>query len=554
MLMEKNGTEAGVAAETKEAVEGAKKIIASLLLVRKHFSLYPDGHTITVNALESLHTLMAAFLEKHGELRVNVEKDRLLCFSDVVYSGEQEEGALPFTLFRDGLRWVEFMEGIESYELREFLKIIIRYSFLSDEAEGDIVTSLWEMQLPHVRYEVSDFAWGADDSDSALASEGSGKGRSIPKEGRPPDRQPLQAPPIDQSEIVCTPEEDHAIQEMVRREEEKPQSTYLDDLFDSLLQYREQENFELVLETLSEEFKSFFAQMKFYDAAKTLSRLKYVLDTCRAESIPAAVQAIEGFYQSLSDPSFLTPLQDVWPRVEPGQIGEIREILSCLQPAAISTLSRMLTFQQPPELQKLLVETIVNLASRDLRPLEALLKSNDEMLVQMLVQVIASLDGEQPMKILLTLIRHPVERVRQEAMKVMFKKHPTRIKEVYNLIDDPDESIRRVVLKQIALSRERSAERFLLSYLELNKKKGKDYNHIIACFTALGQCGSSRSIAYLRKTLFEWAWMPGFWNRAYREGAAEALSILATDETVEILRKARHSLFPSLRKIARRAG
>lgn len=342
------------------------------------------------------------------------------------------------------------------------------------------------------------------------------------------------------------------MKDLVKSEEERPEDAYFDALFDSLIEYREQENYDLILRTLSEELRDCLARMRFDVACRLLTDLRAVQDACRAGS-PASSKAIEGFYHTISNPEFLSPLQDVWSEVEAVQMGSIRQILGCLQPVAIGALGRMLVREQMPEMRQMLVETIVTLASRDVRPLEAMLKSNDEKLVQGLVQVIAGLVGEQPVKILQNLVRHPSEKVRQEALRGLFRNRSANMREVFRLIDDPDESIRKAVLKHLALSRDRGAEKFLLSYLESPKTRDRDYDHVVACFAALGQCGSSRSIPFLGKTLFHRAWMPGFWNRAYRKGAAEALSVLGTAEAREILKKARHSPFPGLRKIARGA-
>jgi len=445
-----------------------------------------------------------------------------------------------------------FTEGIELPELRELLRIIIRYSFLTDDAEGDIVTSLWEIQLPHVRYEVSEFAWGADDGESDPASGSPGKGRIPARAALPVERPQVQAPPIERGDVECTPEDDARMGDLVKSEEDRPWDSYFDALFDSLIEYREQENYDLILRTLSEELRDCLTRMRFDVACRLLSNLRAVQDACRAGS-SASAQSIEGFYRTISNPQFLEPLQDVWSEVEAVQMGSIRQILGCLQPVAIGALGRMLVKEQMPEMRQMLVETIVTLASRDVRPLEAMLKSNDEKLMQGLVQVIANLEGEQPVKLLQSLVRHPSEKVRQEALRGLFRSRSANVREVFRLIDDPDESIRKTVLKHLALSRDRGAEKFLLSYLESPRTRDRDFDHIIACFAALGQCGSSRSIPFLGKTLFHRAWMPGFWNRAYRKGAAEALSVLGTAEAREILKRARHSPFPGLRKIARGA-
>ncbi len=92
-------------------------------------------------------------------IRIEFERNRVICQGIEVLTGQPEEGTLPFTLFRD-VEWLEFNEGIKLEEIREVLSIIHRYSILATEPEGDIVTAFWEARFDHVQYKVSDFFTG----------------------------------------------------------------------------------------------------------------------------------------------------------------------------------------------------------------------------------------------------------------------------------------------------------------------------------------------------------------------------------------------------------
>jgi hypothetical protein len=106
----------------------------------------------------------------YGDLKIEVEKDRLVSRGQVVHSDALEEGALPFVLFRDGIRWIEFQEGIDHQEAAGFLGLINKYSILSAEPEGDIVTELWEKRFAHIRYEATDtFSTAEEDTDMAAS-------------------------------------------------------------------------------------------------------------------------------------------------------------------------------------------------------------------------------------------------------------------------------------------------------------------------------------------------------------------------------------------------
>ena len=531
----------------------AKKVLSSLLLARKHYSLYPEDHTICVNALEHLHLQIETYLRNYGDLRFEIDKDRIVSQGEVILSEPPEEGTLSFTLFRDGIRWLEFVDGVDSEELKIFISIINKYSILSDKSDSDIVTAFWETGFRHMKYEVADFSWGVDQEATNTPSPDSGsKGHVLPQRNLSADWTPQTDPPIDQASVVLTQQEKAMMQTMVRIEEASASTAYLNALFDSLLQYREQENFEVILKVLQEEFKSSLARGDFNATIEILENLQYALDTCKADIVPKAVQFIENFFLAISSPQSLAPLKEYWSNIDASQFEKIKQIFKFFQPEAIDTLGFLLQQNQSVQLQQLLMEVIISLASRDMRPLETLLKSPDEKLVQSLIRVLAGLKGERPLKVLMSLVRHSSERIRQEALKGIFQRDPAHIHEVFNLIDDRDESIRRLILKHMGQSRNQAAERFLLSYLEHQISKNTHNDHVIACFTTLGQCGSSRSIPFLRRTLFGTGWLPSFGKTAHRMGAAIALSKIGTKEARQVLEDAGRSFYPSLRRIARK--
>jgi HEAT repeat protein len=200
----------------------------------------------------------------------------------------------------------------------------------------------------------------------------------------------------------------------------------------------------------------------------------------------------------------------------------------------------------------MLVEVISALASRDIRPLEALLRNPDERLMERLVHVFTGMPGEKPLEALVNLVHHKSAYVRQEAIKALFQRGTARAKEVFSLIDDKEESVRRLVLKYMGQTKDRAAEDFLLSYLEHHKFTGADSGHIMACFTTLGQCGSSRSIPFLRQILLGRGFLSIFRKSPLQEGAAVALAKMRTKEAQQVLEQAGRSLSPHVRGLVRK--
>ena len=559
---------------TEDEMQAVQQVITSLQLARKNYSLYPEDHVNCHRALERFWLHLDKYLRVHGNLRLELAKNKLTFQGEVILSEPAEDGNLPFTLFRDGIQWLEFKGGIDSSEVEQFLRILNEYRILTDEPEGDLVTAFWEARFQHIKYNVADFFWGAEpdvdfntspepvvDSttspepavDSTTSHEPADADSALLDEDEEKVSKSECFPAIEPAELKMTPEEDAELQEMVRFEEKRnPMTGYLNILLDTLLENREKENFVAILESLEEEFHDSLARKDFDTTLKILKSLHQVHKTCAADTT-WALPIIDNFFLTASSSKSLRPLQVAWTDMETEQIIKIKHILLLLQPEAIHTLGDILLETSSLRLQKMLMEAILSLASRDLQPLETMLGRPEEELVQKLVYVIGRLDGERSTQILGTMIRHSSARVRHEAAKALLSRETASIEKLFHLIEDESDSIRRLILQHMAQDKDKVTEALLLKYLEQGKLKRSDDEHVIACFQTLGRCGSPRSIPFLRKTLLSRAWLPGFRKSAYRQGAALALQAMRLHEAQEVLEDASRSLYPGVRRIAQRA-
>jgi hypothetical protein len=531
----------------------AENVLTSLQLARKNYSLYPEDHINCTRAMERFWQQLETFLQAHGNLRFELEKDRLIFQGEAILTEPPEDGNLPFTLFRDGIQWLEFQDGIEAQEIENFLRILNKYRLLSDEPEGDLVTALWEAELPHIQHHVAEFFWAAEPEAEFTIPPAKEDISSVLSEEEEQEASESEAvAPIDPITLELTPEEEAELQEMVRLEEKRdPTADYLNAVLDSLLELREKENFDPILESLEEEFHDSLARRDFEVTLKILKSLHHVRQICESETT-WAIPIIDSFFLTASSSQSLRPLQAAWSEMDAGQIEKMKEILLVLQPEAIHTLGAMLLHTPSLRLQQMLTEVILSLASRDLRPLVAMLDRPEEDLVLKLVQVVGSLGGEKPIQILSKMVHHSSARVREAAVKGLLRRGPDSIKELFHLIDDEDDSVRRLILHHLGQERNEASETLLLQYLEEGNIKGSDDKHIIACFRILGRCGSPRSIPFLRQTLFGKSWMPDLRSPAYRQGAALALKALNIKGALEVLEDASRSLKPGVRRIARK--
>ena len=545
--------------------DDTRKLFAYLLTTCKNMSLYPEDHSISMNSIRQFYETLEAYIRQYGDVRIEIEKDRVICQGIEVHKGPSKEGTLPFTLFRDGIRWLEFTEGIDLEETREILFIIHKYSILTTEPEGDIVTDFWEAHFDHVLYKADDFisALALDQIDSlskpdtmppAAETEIETEDKPVSLDSPAIDTKSLDGPAIDPASFVLTPQEQIELQEMISREEMASATEHLNMLLDMLLEEQGEKDFNIVLEVLMEEFESSYSRHDFEAALIILDGMRKVLDSGRLR-MPWAGPLIESFYKDISsDTKCLAPLKDIWSSLNVQQMETLKLIFQHLNPRAVDTLMHFLLLGQSSQLEQIVENTIISLAHQDISCLESLINDPDERIVEKVVPVLSRLEGDTSSKYLIKLARHLSASVRCMAVKAIGQARGSQMSTIFEFIDDPDASVRHVILTQMAQSRNEIAEDLMLQYLQTRKLSAAQSEHIMECFKTLGKCGSLRSIPFLIKTLLHRKWMAGLRKSAYREGAALALVALKIPEARQVIEAAGRSLHPGLRRIAREAG
>jgi hypothetical protein len=149
-------------------VESAKKVCSRIHQGYRDHRLYPVGHPTTRNTMELLATTVKSHLESLGPLALQVTENRLLLDGDEVYAHVESRDNLAFLMFRDGVRALTLIPGIEPSELEALVDCLARADQMQD-SDHDLSTALWEQGLVHVRLEVVDpFLQGDGGSDESF--------------------------------------------------------------------------------------------------------------------------------------------------------------------------------------------------------------------------------------------------------------------------------------------------------------------------------------------------------------------------------------------------
>jgi hypothetical protein len=156
------------AVDTERAAR-LKSAMLQFVVTMKNMALYPETNKTNIEAVTSLFLWLNEYLTTNNSLVLEVTKDQLLTDDGlVVYQEKPTDQIIAGPLFRDGIQAISFEYGLTEKELRTFLDVLLKFRNV-DSDEEDLVASLWEASLNHIRYIISS-EYEQVDSDFELTS------------------------------------------------------------------------------------------------------------------------------------------------------------------------------------------------------------------------------------------------------------------------------------------------------------------------------------------------------------------------------------------------
>ena len=553
----------------------AHQVIIAFNNAFKKILLYPQDHVIFQTALNKLVQELEQFLQKYGTLQFRIDQKKIYHCEAVVHEGPLSEENLAYILFRDGIYLLAFRPGIELWEVLQFLEVLQQYQILTEDSENDIVTALWEMELPHLRYEADDvgFDTGIDfsipelgglvdgevyegDHDGVYAGEhgSTNNGESESENGRdstgtgsavstlsPPIELNLR-PAFDWNLVEITAADRDYVQKLLTEEEEWERVEYvLYILFYILHQQKQPDDFSKVMAFLIQELKDALKNYAYESVYNTLQILNNSLYSPNSEN-HWSVPMLADLFGSLSRNGFLGVLAGDWQNIatcDVENLGHLKRALLLLNADTVVALGPMLLEPQSKKTRKLLMTVIGIQAERDYQPFKDLLQSSDTELGVWLAHIMGFMQNEMSLTDLRMLINHTSAAIRETALKSLFRRSPDVISELGKLLEDPNESIRHLFLRYAGMHRDLKTEKLLWDYLKTQRIRSSNKEFLFKVYQALGRCGSDASIPFLKKHMYI---LPGFsllrsQNALNRQAALRALRELKTVKAETLIKK-----------------
>jgi HEAT repeat protein len=312
-----------------------------------------------------------------------------------------------------------------------------------------------------------------------------------------------------------------------------------------------------VLDFIEQELRLVLANAQFDLAHGLLEKIKQLICDPSGQ-FSWRNKLIQNFFFKISLDEILEVLETGLLKLkltDSNQILCFKKVMLMLEAQAVYTLADLLLKLPSQPLQILLMGIIKTLSLQDLNPLERLLNHPNPLLVKKLITILAHLRGKRAKELLLRLMDHRSDDVRQKALFWLIKRGELPVDKVHSLIEDSNSNVRTQVFEQIGREKNSIYERLLRRYIEEKKFRISDRGFLMNCYQALGKCASNESLLFLEKKLFQRITLPLFSLRRslHRQGAALALIELETQDAKQILNKASRCFYPPIRRAYKRA-
>ena len=516
--------------------------------------LYDENNPVYLRFVQSLRDALKELWGDIDQLVVTIEEDRLTVGGEEVYRADNRSDSLAFLFFKDGIRKITLLPGIEQDELTRFLGVIQRTRRGRGEGD-DLLTILWEADLVHFKYQYVDL----------LA-----EGVEIPAPGAGGSTEQLQG--VLQEAAPAEPE---TAQGQAAPQAERPKGTVSRDDFNPTLYsldphemegLRKEVELEMARDLRSHVISALLDRLEEPDNPTRQSEILAILRTLlpnllsRGAILPAAhvlaelrgmeertglfdAQRTQESEKILDRLSSAQTMEELVRSLEDGTIRstptELSALLRHLRSGALGPLLRARELTQIRELQPVLREAVHGIAEQNPQAVAALLRDQDPIVLASAARLAGRLKTAEAAPTLAALMAHPVADVRLAAVEAAVDlKASTAAGALQPLLVDPERSVRIAAARGLGRLRYRpAAARF--KDLVLGKEiRSADISEKIAFFESYGELAGEAALELMDKLLNGKGFLGRKEPAEIRACAALALGKIGTDKARQSLQAA----------------
>ncbi|KPJ59375.1 MAG: hypothetical protein AMJ46_11610 [Latescibacteria bacterium DG_63] len=551
------------------------EITTALARAYKSRQLYAANNPVRHTSLDSVFLALTDFLQQNEMLTFSVTESQFIYYGKAVYSNPDRRESPVFRLYRDGIRFLSFHEGITREELGELLDALSEVSPEGGEGDMDVVTQIWERDLAHITYIAVDDCLDFDDSELAASPEPQSSQAGQPSQGvesldvaespesfepsRPAYLPPeMKQPTLGVATIVDSPfteEERKSIANVFLSEED------LDEIGQQVLTEDRQSPREKVSEIFLEILDGSWGSEVKTDvtrglgvlcgdlledgnptqATKILREMKEFAS--QEASLPKDfVKMAKNFVQARGREGELVRLE---PRLEEANLHELEnyECYLCELPtSAIPQVYGILARARGRKVREMLCRVLSKMAKGNLDALADMITDPRWYLVRNLVTIFRLMKDRRALVYLEGLLYHEETRVRAEVVHCLSEIGGQEANILLcRCLQDSEKSIRMLAVRKLSREREELGASAIADSIKEKSFRKRSTDEKREFFDALGRSASDDLIPSLEEFITKRSLFHGPEADEMRRFAAMALARIGTEKAIGLLEKTAQS-------------
>jgi len=555
-------------------IEQAQELFVTLQKALRAFQLYDENNPVYQRFVGNLRAAFRAVWDEADDLRVQVEEFRILWFDEVVYENTTRNESIAFLFFKDGIREIQFLPGIEGPEIEKFLQVLQRARNLRPEGD-DLLTILWDEDLTHFQYKYVDLlAEGVElpeastnlpDLKVAWASEveepGPGEETGPPAPGAPqataaePPKPKLATEDFNPTLYSLDPRELELLQKELEAEMKRDiRRDVLAALFDRLEEPGRFERQDKILDIFRTLLPNLLSHGALAAAAEVLAELQAVPsmgDTLGEAQIDESGRILDEISGSDAVEELVKALENGSITPSPDALGGF---LGRLRPAALQPLLRASQNIEDKDTQGVLLDAVAQIGQQNQQAILRLFGSPDAAVLAGVCQLAGRMELSAAGGPMGKLMDHGEASVRLAAVEAcILLKASTAVAGIEQALSDEERDIRIAAARGLADLRYQPAADKVREMLNGRAMKHADITEKIAFFEAYGALGGAEAVKVLGRLLNKKGLLGRREPDEMRACAALGLGRAGTPEAMSELRAAQNTTEPVVRSAVGRA-
>ena len=500
-------------------VEEVRSLFVTLGKAFRAYQLYDENNPVRKRFVDSLREEFETLWGELETLEVTVDEDHIYLGGSEVYASETRKDSLAFLFFKDGVRELTFLPGIETHELESFLDVLQKARRLVPEGD-DLLTVLWEEELQYLKYQYIDLlaegvtlpepgagntgpelqaALAAEDEEVAAQEDA----EDSAEDGAADAPQSVSQDDFNPTLYALDPREMEILRAEAKKELNRDtRADVLKGLFDRLEEpgNRERQSEILgILETLLPNFLSRGGLVAATNVLRELRRLETIQGVFDEQRLAQSRRIVDGISAPESIHELIQALYLGTILASPAQLSSF---LAFLRGGALEPLLRESETVEHKQLQIVLRKAVQGIANQNRGALVDLLDGEDPLVAAAAARLVGQMQVTEGAVKLASMLKHAEPFVRLAAIEAAVAiKASTVASSLEAILRDEERDVRIAAARALGELRYTPGAESLAAVIRSKQIRRADIAEKVAVFEAYGLTAGEAGVAVLDELL-----------------------------------------------------